>query len=131
MLVMNITNTKENTITWFITVEGQVSKMTNQKAIEKFKDIMRAEVDRIPSHYDAEAEGEVYSDTDKVDEILKLNKVVCEALEKQIPKKPYGTNGDWANLSMNRCPYCKAYPLNPNDDYCSNCGQAIDWIKED
>ena len=51
-------------------------------------------------------------------------------IEKQIPKKPYGTNGDWAKLSMNRCPYCKAYPLSPNDDYCSNCGQAIDWSDE-
>lgn len=57
--------------------------------------------------------------------------VAIEALEKQIPKKPYGTNGNWMNLSMNRCPYCKTYPLNPKDDYCPNCGQALDWEKEE
>lgn len=54
-----------------------------------------------------------------------------ELVDRATPKKPYGTNGDWANLSMNRCPYCKAYPLSPNDDYCPNCGQAIDWSEED
>ena len=46
--------------------------MTNKEAIEMFKDIMKAEIVRIPSHYDA----------DRIDEILKLNKIVIKALEK-------------------------------------------------
>ena len=46
-----------------------------------------------------------------------------EALEKQIPKKPYDTV---------RCPLCKIeVELQPIDTeqvtYCLHCGQAIDW----
>ena len=53
-------------------------------------------------------------------------KAICkaiEALEKQIPKKPYDTV---------RCPLCKIeVELQPIDTeqvtYCLHCGQAIDW----
>ena len=48
------------------------NRMTNEEVIEMFKDIMKAEIERIPSHYD----------TDKIDEILKLNKIVIKALKK-------------------------------------------------
>ena len=46
-----------------------------------------------------------------------------EALEKQIPKKPYDTV---------HCPLCKIeVELRPIDaeevTYCLHCGQAIDW----
>ena len=46
-----------------------------------------------------------------------------EALEKQIPKKPYDTV---------HCPLCKIeVELQPIDTeqvtYCLHCGQAIDW----
>ena len=46
-----------------------------------------------------------------------------EALEKQIPKKPYNTV---------HCPLCKIeVELQPIDTeqvtYCLHCGQAIDW----
>ena len=51
-----------------------------------------------------------------------LNKVV-EAIEKQIPKKPY---------DIVHCPLCKIeVELQPIDTeqvtYCLHCGQAIDW----
>ena len=51
-----------------------------------------------------------------------LNKAV-EAIEKQIPKKPYNTV---------HCPLCKIeVELQPVDveqvTYCLHCGQAIDW----
>ena len=51
-----------------------------------------------------------------------LNKAV-EAIEKQIPKKPYDTV---------HCPLCKIeVELQPIDieqvTYCLHCGQAIDW----
>lgn len=49
--------------------------------------------------------------------------LACEALEKQIPKKPYDTVC---------CPLCKIeVELQPIDTeqvtYCLHCGQAIDW----
>ena len=50
-----------------------------------------------------------------------------EALEKQIPKKPIYTNEG----TVTRCPICKATHFHclPSIevDYCSRCGQAIDW----
>ena len=51
-----------------------------------------------------------------------INKAI-EALEKQIPKKPYDTM---------YCPLCKIeVELQPIDTeqvtYCLHCGQAIDW----
>ena len=56
--------------------------MTNKEAIEMFKTIMMAEIDRTPHHYDAEVDDDVYDDISKVNEILKLNKIVSKALEK-------------------------------------------------
>ena len=49
--------------------------------------------------------------------------IAIEALEKQIPKKPYDTV---------HCPLCKIeVELQPVDTeqvtYCLHCGQAIDW----
>ena len=48
------------------------NRMTNKEAIEMFKAIMKAEIERIPSH----------CGVDRIDEILELNKCVIEALEK-------------------------------------------------
>ena len=58
--------------------------MTNEEAIKMFKSIIMAEIERLPYHYDAEIGKDVYDDTSKVDELLQLNKVVCEALEEQM-----------------------------------------------
>ena len=46
--------------------------------------------------------------------------LACEALEKQIPKKPYWEYG--------RC-HCKSCGLDVLSDeyFCPLCGQAIDW----
>ena len=56
--------------------------MTNEEAIEMFKAIIMAEIDRLPHHYDAEVGEDVYDDIKRVDELLQLNKIVSKALEK-------------------------------------------------
>ena len=56
--------------------------MTNEEAIKMFKDIIMAEIDRLPHHYDAEVDDVVYDDIKRVDELLQLNKIVREALKK-------------------------------------------------
>lgn len=56
--------------------------MTNKEAKEMFKAIMMAEIDRLPHHYDAEVDDDVYDDISRVDELLQLNKIVSKALEK-------------------------------------------------
>ena len=56
--------------------------MTNEEAIKMFRAIIIAEIDRLPSHYDAEVDYYVYDDTSKVNELLQLNKIVSKALKK-------------------------------------------------
>ena len=66
--------------------------MTIEEAKAKIKNILMAEIDRIPSHYDSEIAEQVYSDTAKFNELLKLNKIVSEAfeaLERDIPKEAH------------------------------------------
>ena len=107
--------------------------MTNAEAKAKIKSLIMAEIDRLPSHYDIDIKEEVYSNTAKVDEILELNKIVCNALEKQIPKTPnYEADGYWnGELVYDTwiCPNCgKDYEVDYDDyKYCLECGQAIDW----
>ena len=66
--------------------------------------------------------------------ILAKEKAI-EALKKQIPKKPeYEANG-YANGELvydyARCPICgHDFEYDINDwgcEYCSNCGQKLDW----
>lgn len=46
------------------------------------------------------------------------------ALEKQIPKKTSIFHGDIKDYSL--CPKCQSV-MHYKDNYCSICGQAIDW----
>lgn len=50
--------------------------------------------------------------------------LAIEALEKQIPKKPYKDNENGV-YEKEHCPSCHR-SLFPNDHHCK-CGQAIDW----
>lgn len=50
--------------------------------------------------------------------------LAIEALEKQIPKKPYKDNENGV-YEKEYCPSCHR-SLFPNDHHCE-CGQAIDW----
>ena len=73
-------------------------------------------------------------------ECLKINKptsgymmlqeavdMAIQALEKQIPKKPYKDNENGI-YEKEYCPICHR-SLFPNDHHCI-CGQAIDWSDE-
>lgn len=64
-----------------------------------------------------------------IDEIRPYGDIIAEALEKQIPIKPYYRKEEdaegWA------CPNCDGgVTVNRGrirDTYCSHCGQMIDW----
>ena len=99
--------------------------MTNGEAKIKFKKLLMAEIDRLPSHYDIDIEEEVYSNTAKVDELLELNKVVCGALERQTPKKPI----DNVKQEWFECPTCGRVVVAYYDGkrhHCE-CGQSLKW----
>ena len=88
-----------------------------------------AEIDRLQSHYDSEIGEQVYSDTAKFNELLELNKIVSEALEKQIPKIPV----DNIERQCFECPTCRRVVVlyhNGKRHHC-RCGQAIDWSDEE
>ena len=54
--------------------------------------------------------------------------IAIQALEKQIPKKPYKDNENGV-YEKEYCPICHR-SLFPNDHHCI-CGQAIDWSDEE
>ena len=99
--------------------------MTNAEAKAKIKSLLMAEIDRLPSHYDSEIEEEVYSNTAEVNELLELNKIVSEALEKQIPKKPID-NGE---QEWFQCPTCGrvAVVYYAGKRHHCRCGQSLKW----
>lgn len=113
--------------------------MKDKEAIKKIKDIIMAEIKRLPSHYDTEVNDYVYDSISEVDELLQLNKLICGALEKQIPKKPiyndYGYN-DFDEFLPNcaKCPNCGSEipygTWNYEDSHHCECGQALDWGEE-
>ena len=84
-----------------------------------------AEIDRLQSHYDSEIEEVVYSNTAEVNELLELNKIVSEALEKQIPKKPID-NGE---QEWFQCPTCGrvAVVYYAGKRHHCRCGQSLKW----
>ena len=103
--------------------------MTNAEAKIKIRKILMAEIDRLPSHYDAEIAEQVYSDTAKFNELLELNKIVSEALEKQIPKTPV----DNIEQEWFECPTCRRVVVlyhNGKRHHC-RCGQSLDWRDEE
>lgn len=102
--------------------------MTREEAKAKFKEIIETEIDRMANHYDVDV---VYSNVDKIEELLELNKIVCEALEKQIPKYPdvefCRKHNDYefeiCRYRAYRCPSCGTRVH--IQSYCMHCGQAI------
>ena len=64
--------------------------------------------------------------------------LAIEALEKQIPKKPYIQQDDRNNDCI-ECPFCDSfigYEYDCRDEhyqinYCPCCGQSIDWSEEE
>lgn len=53
--------------------------------------------------------------------------IVIEALEKQIPKKPYRHDADYYV-----CPNCDCQVVwQWFEGYCEHCGQALDWSEEE
>lgn len=60
--------------------------------------------------------------------LFKSAKALQELVNKATPKKPYYW-GDWYGDEYWKCPCCeKTYDVDyGKNNYCLNCGQAIDW----
>ena len=94
--------------------------MTNEEALEMFKAIIMAEIERLPHHYDEEVDDDVYDDIRRVDELLELNKIICEALEKQMhncEECKHANYYSWCTLG-NHYVYCREHNAIMSDDNC-------------
>ena len=98
--------------------------MTNEEAIKMFKAIIRAEIDRLPHHYDADVDDDVYDGTSRVNEILELNKIVCEALKKQMQNCENCRRAD--RIPDYHMVYCRIHNSITSDDNCCRY-----WSNED
>lgn len=96
-------------------------KMTAKKAIEQLNSLMN---DR-ESHVHRDDFDEVFLQD------IEALKVGISALEKQMPKKVLNlmlnSDGKTTKVFKGICPYCKCIV---NNEYCSRCGQALDWSDE-
>ena len=96
--------------------------MTIEKAIEQLEDLIK---DRESFCYRDDFDDVFLQDIEAL-------KVGISALEKQIPKKVLNlmlNDGDGYLIKVFKgiCPYCQCIVTN---EYCSRCGQALDWSDE-
>ena len=91
--------------------------MTGSEAVEKLKNM------RLFMQIEDENDDCKFTEDD-----YKANEMAINALEKQIPKKPYKDNENGV-YEKDHCPTCHR-SLFPNDHHCI-CGQAIDWRYEE
>lgn len=94
--------------------------MTYEEAIKMFKAIIMAEINRLPHHYDAEVDDDVYDDISRVNELLELNKIICEVLEKQMhncEECKHANYYDWCTLG-NHLVLCREHNAMMEDDNC-------------
>ena len=67
--------------------------MTKEEVLQIIKAVAKEMLDETPSHFDAEAGDEVYSDMGRVNVILEFNKKLCAAVE-SLPDVPDTNDGD-------------------------------------
>lgn len=61
-------------------------------------------------------------------EYILNEKAIINALEKQIPKKPYLKDlWELGTMQGTVCPNCETILITASEKYCKHCGQALDW----
>ena len=73
---------------------------------------------------------QVYRNTDDFEMRISKEcyKLIIEALEKQIPKKPIFESEQTSPFGVDDVPYCPSCRCDlPEASYCEKCGQALDW----
>ena len=99
--------------------------MTYEEAKAKIKKLLMAEIDRLPTHYDLEIDEQVFSSTAEVNELLELNKIVSEALERQTQSCKNCSYADYM-AETNRI-YCFAHGcVMTLDNYCRDWSDIDD-----
>ena len=97
--------------------------MTKEEVLQIIKAVAKEMLDETPSHFDAEVDGEVYSDMSRVNVILEMNKKLCAAVE-SLPDVPDTNDGDM--ISRKAAIELKPEFLNPNVNRETEERTAID-----
>lgn len=67
--------------------------------------------------------------------LIECRELIHTALEKQMPEKPIEKEVIGVSMAgykyRGRCSRCASTVLQYRDNYCPNCGQALDWSNED
>ena len=113
------------------TARKGVVTMTENEAIEALRLINTSRVHPFYSWEEmAEVRDIAISALKEIQQYWEIGTVeeCLEAVEKQEPKKPEVSDGDF---DYYKCPVCGAYiwatDCVQDHNYCLNCGQAIDW----
>ena len=97
--------------------------MTIEEAINQLEDLIKEAESHMTGN---KIDGEI-----PIDDKTALEMAI-QALEKQLPKKVLNlmlNDGDGYLIKVFKgiCPYCQCIVTN---EYCSRCGQALDWSDE-
>lgn len=60
-------------------------------------------------------------------EVIESGNIAIECIVKRIPRMPNVHNGPYGAMYL--CPVCGRALSIRDGNYCSRCGQAIDWYK--
>ena len=115
--------------------------MTESEAIEKLRAYHKCQILQVKGIYE-DCNEELCNNCDlcyaqgNVGEHIKSIEVALNALEKQIPKKPYCISQlDDNDNAYVECPVCRAisdYSVNViKRGHCWKCGQLLDWSDEE
>ena len=100
--------------------------MTESEAIKKHIDECNHRIENISFFMDSNSDANKEECCNNIEILQKI----INALEKQIPKKPI----THSNTNRADCPCCGATVRGikkPFGDWCSNCGQKLDWSDEE
>lgn len=105
--------------------------MENTTLIERAIESAKCRIYRVRANVGKSMEHQI-----KADNQAEIQQVTIDALEKQIPKKPYDVNekenDDFYYLGF-ICPSCNEaavyQPYRPK--FCKHCGQKIEWSEEE
>lgn len=99
---------------------------------KKVREAIAKEKETIKTLEDAVASGKTGSLRRWAKDTIENSTIIIEALEKQLPKRVNYEgafiNSGFTRYQMAKCPTCERwYRSNDENNYCSGCGQKLDW----
>ena len=99
---------------------------------KKVREAIAKEKETIKTLEDAVVSGKTGSLRRWAKDTIENRTIIIEALERQLPKRVNYEgafiNSGFTRYQMAKCPTCERwYRSNDENNYCSGCGQKLDW----